>query len=188
MGNTVYCDLSDLEELTKSARGILSDGTIRREMAGALNDTLPHIAAETKRRVSSEYLITKSINKTLSKKRATSSDLTAEARYTDKPLPLFVFKHTAPKTGTRSPVSIARLAGEKKVLSYSSEGAAIFKAYGSKKIIRRASRQRNLKSTYTVSIPQMVANDDIYKEIAKDAESFVYKKLKYRLERRMSKL
>lgn len=190
MAKEIICDTSDLERLIKGLEGILEDGTIRQCVAGALNDTLPHIAAQTKREVQAEYLITKSIDKTLEKKKAKTSDLTAEARYTDKPLPLFVFKHSAPTSGNRSPVKIARIAGKSKTVGYSSEGEGVFKTknYRHKKIMVRAAGQRNIRTAYSVSIPQMVANDGVYEAIAKDAEPFIYRRLEYRINKRLDKL
>lgn len=188
MANTIYCDTSDITELAKKARGILSDGSIRQATATGMNETLKHIAAATKKQVQAEYYVTKSIDKSLEKKRASASDLTAEARYTGKPIPLFVFKHTAARNQYRSPVTVTikRANGAQT----SGSNPVLFKTYSYKykKVMRRDAGQKNIRTAYTVSIPQMVRSDEVYEAVAKSAEQYLYKRVAYQLQKRIDKL
>lgn len=186
MAKVVYCDTSDVDELLKDLQGFLSPQTSHAALASALNRTLTFVTAETKRQVKDEYAVTKSLDKSVEKKKATRSDLTAEAKYTGKPLPLFIFKNTAPENRYRSPVSVL-VKKSNGMQTHSGSNPAMFKAYGNKIKIRDAG-QRNIRGAYTVSIPQMVRNDEVYEVIAKKAEDYLYKRLVHELERRLSKL
>lgn len=187
MANTIYCDTSNLRKLIKEFESELSPQSIHAAMANALNRTLTFISAETKRQVQQEYAVTKSIDKSVKKQKATRSDLTAVAMYTGKPIPLFVFKNTAPRNKYRSPVSVL-IKKSNGMQTHTGSNPAMFKAYGGKKVILRDSGQKNLRTAYTLSIPQMVSNDSVYDEIAKKAEAKLYERLKHELEWRLSKL
>lgn len=186
MSRTIYCDTSDLGKLITKFETELSQPTMRRAMASALNKTLGYVGAETKREVNKEYAVPRSITKALTEKRATSSRLEAVAKYQDSPLPLFLFKYRAASNRYRSPVSVMvkRSNGMK---THTGSNPAMFKAYGNK-IKLRDTGQRNIRGAYTVSIPQMVANEEVYDEIAKKAEVRLYKNLEHELEWRLSKL
>ena len=186
MAKTIYCDTSDLRNLLKGVEGILSPQTTHAAMASALNRTLTFIGAETKRQVNAEYAVRKSLNKALTEKKATRSNLTAVAQYADKPLPLFIFKNTAPDNNYRSPVSVL-VKKSNGMQTHTGSNPAMFKAYGHK-IKLRYPGQRNIHGAYTVSIPQMVASDEVYDVIAKKAEDYLYKRLEHELEWRISKL
>lgn len=187
MAQVIYCDTSDLGKLINKVEGVLSPQETHAAMASALNRTLTFVGAETKRQVKAEYAVTKSLQKSVEKKKATRSDLTAEAIYTGKPLPLFIFKNTAPANMYRSPVSLL-VKKSNGMQTHSGSNPAMFKAYGGKKIKLRDAGKRNIRGAYTVSIPQMVANKSVYDEIAKKAEVKLYERLHHELERRLSKL
>ena len=119
--------------------------------------------------------------------KATRNKLTAAANYKDKPIPMFVFKHKVPANQYRSPISIT-IKKSNGMQTHHGSNPALFKAYGGSKIIRRDIGQRNLKTAYTVSIPQMVANDDVYDEIAKKAEVKLQERIEHELEWRLSKI
>ena len=183
----VYCDTSDLEKSIKDVEKVLTGRSVHAAMASALNRTLTFVGSETKRQVQSEYAVTKSINKSLSMEKATANRLKAAANYADKPLPLYVFKHKIPANQYRSPVSVTIKKGGGKTVGVS-EGKAVFGAYGNKKIVRRDLAQKNLKTAYTVSIPQMVASDEVYDVIAKKAEEKLVERFNHEIEWRMSKI
>ena len=184
---TIYCDTSDLKKVLKKAEGILEPKTTHAAMASALNRTLTFVGAETKRQVKGEWAVTKSISKSVKKKKATRTKLVAEAIYTGKPIPMFVFKHTAAENMYRSPVSIT-IKKSNGMRTHNGSNPALFKAYSGKKIMRKEAGQRNLRTAYTVSIPQMVASDDVYDVIAKKAEDKLRERLQHELEWRISKL
>jgi hypothetical protein len=180
----VTVDLTDVKDLVKDLQ--VCPQMIRQATASALNRTLTFVGAETKRQVQEEYAVTKSIQKAFTKKRATQSDLTAEAIYTDKSIPMFVFKHTVAQNQYRSPVTITIKKSNGKQ-THNGSNPALFRGYG-KKIMRRESGEKNIRTAYTLSIPQMVANDDVYKVIAEKAESHFYKRFEHEVDWRMKKL
>ena len=187
MANVIYCDARDMDRKLKRAEKMLTGQNIHAAIANALNRTLTYVGSETKRQVQTEYAVTKSINKSLSMERATRTKLTAAANYKDKPLPMFVFKHKVAANQYRSPISIS-IKKSNGMQTHNGSNPALFKAYGGKKIIRRDAGQRNLKTAYTVSIPQMVASDEVYDVIAKKAESKLQERIEHEIEWRMSKI
>lgn len=186
MAKIVYCDTSDVDELLKGLQGFVSPQVTHAALSSALNRTLTFVSAETKRQVKAEYAVTKSLDKSVEKKRATPGDLTAEAKYTGNPIPLFVFRNSAPDNIYRSPVSVL-VKKSNGMQTHGGSNPAMFKAYGYKIKLRDAGH-RNIRGAYTVSIPQMVRNDKVYDEIAKKAEKYLYKRLVHELEWRLSKL
>jgi hypothetical protein len=180
----ITVDLTDVKDLVKDLQ--VCPQMIRQATASALNRTLTFIGAETKRQVQQEYAVTKSIQKAFTKKRATQNNLTAEAIYTDKSIPMFVFKHTVAQNRFRSPVTITIKKSNGKQ-THNGSNPALFRGYG-KKIMRRESGEKNIRTAYTLSIPQMVANDDVYKVIAEKAQSHFYKRLEHEVDWRMKKL
>lgn len=187
MSNIIYCDTSDLSKLLKKVEDILSPQSTHAAMASALNRTLTFVGAETKRQVQAEYAVTKSISKSVKMKKAKANHLVAEAMYTGKPIPLFVFKHSAPQNRYRSPVTVT-IKKSNGAQTHTGSNPAMFKSYSGKKVSIRAAGQKNIKTAYTLSIPQMVSSDDVYDVIAKKAEEKLYERLEHELKWRMSKL
>lgn len=187
MAKTIYCDASDMKKKIKAVEKTLSGQSVHAAIASALNRTLTFVGSETKRQVQGEYAVTKSINKSLSMEKATRSKLIAAANFKDKPIPMFVFKHKVAANQYRSPISII-IKKSNGMQTHNGSNPALFKAYGGKKIIRRDAGQKNLKTAYTVSIPQMVASDEVYDEIAKKAEVKLQERINHELEWRMAKI
>lgn len=187
MAKTIYCDASDMTKKLKEVEKTLTGQSVHAAIASALNRTITYVGSETKRQVQSEYAVTKSINKSLSMEKATRAKLQAAANYTDKPIPMFVFKHKVAANQYRSPISIT-IKKSNGMQTHHGSNPALFKAYGNSKIIRRDAGQKNLKTAYTVSIPQMVASDEVYDVIAKKAEVKLQERINHELEWRMSKI
>lgn len=187
MAKTIYCDAGDMHKKIKEVEKVLTGQSVHAALASALNRTITFVGSETKREVQNEYAVTKSINKSLSMEKATRSKLTAAANYKDKPIPMFVFKHKVAANQYRSPISIL-IKKSNGMQTHNGSNPALFKAYGGSKIIRRDAGQRNLKTAYTLSIPQMVQSDEVYDDIAKKAEEKLQERINHELEWRMSKL
>jgi len=187
MAKTIYCDAGDMKKKIKKVEKTLTGQNVHAAIASALNRTLTYVGSETKRQVQSEYAVTKSINKSLKMEKATRVKLKAAANYTDKPIPMFVFKHKVAANQYRSPISIT-IKKSNGMQTHNGSNPALFKAYGNSKIIRRDTGQRKLKTAYTVSIPQMVASDEVYDVIAKKAEVKLQERINHELEWRMSKI
>ena len=186
MAKTVYIEAKDIGKLMDKARNVLTGQNMHAAMASALNRTLTYISAETKRQVKGEYAVTKSIDKALTKEKATRSKLQAVAKYTDKPIPMYVFKYRAANNPYRSPVSVT-IKKSNGMKTHDGSNPALFKAYG-KKIMRREAGQKNIRTAYTLSIPQMVSSEEVYDVIGQKAEVYLYKRLEHEIEWRMSKI
>lgn len=187
MAKVIYCDATDLQSKIKEAEKMLTGNSIHAALSSALNRTLTYVGSETKRQVQSEYAVTKSINKSLSMEKATRAKLIASANYTDKPIPMFVFKHKVAANKYRSPISIT-IKKSNGTQTHTGSNPAVFKAYNNAKIIRREAGQRNLKTAYTVSIPQMVASDAVYDVIANKAETKLYERIDHEIEWRIKQI
>lgn len=188
----VYCDTRDLERDIKKIEDALTGQSIHAAMSNALNRTLTFVGAETKRQVKSEYTVKSTpIAKSLTKKRATRSKLTAEAIYKDTPLPLQIFKHKIPSNRYRSPVMVQiRQSGGKQIDYTDNNGTrqVLFGAYGKKKLVRRDLGQKNLKTAYTISVPQMVSKDNVYGKIVDKAEAKLIERMNHEIKIRMDKI
>ena len=187
MAKVIYCEAKDMTTKLKKIEKTLTGQSVHAAVASALNRTLTFVGSETKRQVQSEYAVTKSINKSLSMEKATRVKLKAAANYRDKPIPMFVFKHKVAANRYRSPISIT-IKKSHGMRVHEGSNPALFKAYGNSKIMRRDAGQKNLKTAYTVSIPQMVASDEVYNVIAKKAEVKLQERINHELEWRMSKI
>ena len=182
----VYVDLDTSEVKKLADRLSACPQMMHAATASALNRTLTFIGAETKRQVKKEYAVTKSISKSVKMTRATKSNLTAKATYTDKPIPMFVFKHTVARNRSRSPVSIT-IKNSNGKRTHLGSNPALFRGYG-KKIMRREDGSKNIRTAYTLSIPQMISNEDVYNEIAEKAEEHFMKRLEHEVTWRLEKL
>lgn len=180
---TVYVDTSDLKNLAKDLEKCPQ--MLHAATAAALNRTLTFIGAETKRQVAKEYAVKKSISKSVKKTRATPRNLTAVAEYTGKPIPVFVFKHSIAKNRQRSPVTVT-IKTSNGARTHDGSNPAMFGGYG--KVMRREGGQKNIRTAYTVSIPQMISSDEVFKVIAEKAQAKLYERMKHEVEWRMSKL
>lgn len=180
----VDIDEDELRKLSKKLEA--HPQLIRAATVSALNRTLTFIGAETKRQVKKDYAVTKSINKSIKMTRATRGNLTAIAEYTDKPLPMFVFKHSVAQNKFRSPVTITIKHSNGKQ-THDGSNPALFRGYG-KKIMRRESGQENIRTAYTISIPQMVASDAVYNVIAEKAKEYFFTRFEHEVNWRLENL
>lgn len=180
----IYVDADEMKELSKKLQ--ICPREVYAATVSALNRTLTFVSAETKRQVQKEYAVTKSIDKSVKKTKATRSNLTAIAEYTDKPIPMFVFKHSVARNQFRSPVSITIKKSNGKQV-HNGSNPAMFRGYG-KKIMLREDGEKNIRTAYTVSIPQMVASDEVYDEIAEKAKEYLIKRFEHEVDYRFKKV
>ena len=173
----IYCDTTEANRLIRRMEKATSTERMKVAMSRALNSTLRHIPAETKRQVQREYAVKASLQKGVKKIHASPGNLHAEALYTGATLPLYTFATKAPKNRYRSPVSaLVKLSNGWQ--THEEANPAMFKAYG-RKVLTRAAGQRTIRTAHTISIPQMVSNESVYQEIARDAESYLYERVEY---------
>lgn len=182
----IYCDTTEASALLIRAQNRLSARECHAAMASALNRTLTFVGAETKRQVQGEYAVSSSLQKGVKKIHATAASLHAEAIYTGATLPLYVFKNKAPNNQYRSPVSVlVKRSNGWQV--HNGSNPAMFKGYG-RKIMLRDGGQRDIRTAHTLSIPQMVSNDSVYRTIATKAEAKLYERVEHEITWRLSRV
>ena len=182
MGGTYYVDCSDLDKLADKM--LLFPKQSTQAMSKSLNKTLNRVASTTRKEVLKDYSpLLRGVNDVLVKKRANYSRLQAEAIYTDSQLKASGFSKSLIKTGNRSPVKVKI----KKRFVTSGSNPVMFSGRGSE-IFKRPLGSRDVRTVYTVSIPQMVSNDEVYARIAKDAGIYLSKTFAHELEWRISQL
>ena len=176
----VYVVTDSLEQLTEEMRQFpqVAHGA----MASSLNRTLNFVTKEITSDVAENYAVKKpQVKKVMKTQKATKRSMTASLTVTDKRLRLgaFKFKPTSPSGNKAKDTSITITIkkGQPKQLS-SRDGIPWFvgtanKTTGKPDIFTRTGEGRKISWGFTVSIPQMVSNDEIYNETARKAEDFL---------------
>lgn len=149
-------------------------------MASALNRTLNFVTGEILTDVTDNYAIKKQrVKKTMTIQRATKRNMSASVTVQDKRLRLgaFKFKPASP-TGNKAKdtnISVTIKKGQTRELK-SRDGIPWFVGRANKTdkkpdIFTRTGEGRKIEWGFTVSIPQMVSSEQVYREIAKKAEA-----------------
>lgn len=189
MAITYTVDASDL--LKKTERLAKFPLKTRRAMANALNRGLNRVSTNVVKEVAKEYdVVQGQVKKTITRRRANTSNLLAEAIVSDKRLKLGSFKFRYKRNQQRSPVSVR--VKKSNGFTTSNSTPALFagrsKATGRVEIFRRdPSGQFDIEYPFTLSIPQMVENDKVYQAIAEDAADFIQKRFEHELEHQLRK-
>lgn len=177
-----YVDCKDLERLADKMAEFPRESD--KAMVKSLNRTLSRVVTTTHKEVQAEYSpLRKGINSALKKERANQSKLQAKAIYTGNPLSLEGFKKRIPSNRFRAPVKV----WVKKAPAVNRPFPVLFGARKGK-VYRREAGTREIGGAPTVSIPQMISNEDVYEKIAKDAEQYLTKTFAHELEWRISQL
>ena len=177
-----YVDCSDLERLADKMAEFPRESD--KAMVRSLNRTLSRVVTTTHKEVQEEYSpLRKGINSALKKERANLSKLQAKAIYTGNPLTLEGFKKKIPSNRFRAPVKV----WVKKTPAVNRPYPVLFGARKGK-VYKREIGTREIGGAPTVSVPQMVSNEDVYERIAKDAEQYLTKEFARDLEWRLSQL
>ena len=166
----------------------------RRAMVASANRALSKIITNTATEVKKNYstIKRKDIKDIAVTKKATFSNLEASVTYTGKQLRASTFPHTISRSRNRSPVNLRiRTASVK-----SSPTPAMFgeKAGGSRgvrgtrEIYKREPNTRKVKTVYTLSIPQMISNETVYKQIQDQAKKDYADRFVHEFEYRISTL
>lgn len=153
-------------------------------MNASLNRTISRVVTNITKEVAVDYAVKRGqVKKTIGVKKSNESTLRAEATVTDKRIKMGSFKFKYEHNRYRSPVSVKIKNSGGYVRSTSKP--ALFQARN--QIYHRTPNDPKYKIgwAFTLSIPQMVSNDEVYDRIADDAHKFLLERfeieLKYRI-------
>ena len=121
------------------------------------------------------------VKNTIDIEKASPSKLEAKAISEDKMLKLSNFKFSYDNASTvRTPVTVAVKRGGKKLIS---SQPPVF--YGKGDLFHRASAtDRRVRLAMTLSIPQMISNEEVFQQIQREGNEYVHERLIHELEYR----
>ena len=162
-------------------------------MSNALNRTAEKVKVWIVEDVQKEYSVKKNVKKTIGSKKATRKKLEAEVSVTDKRLKLSNFPY---KQSTRKSPVMVKVKKGNYVTSNSKPSLFVAKSKvsGKNEVFKRTTGNTKFKIEWgmTLSIPQMVSNDDVYSEIRKKGNEFLPERFqhefKYMYERKTKSL
>lgn len=179
----VRIDASDLKRL--SAKLGKCPMITRQATSSALNKTINRVIRKTKEEVSKEYSpLLRGIKQTAKIKKSNVATLQAEVKYTGSPIKAGDFKKSIPSNRYRSPVKL----WIKKSAATSGSNPVMFGGHGKKGVFKRSLGSRDTTTVYTVSIPQMVSNDEVYQRVSDDAKKYLTDRLEHELDYRLGRL
>lgn len=156
----------------------------KQAMRETLNRAINQVKTGITNEVAVDYAIKKNqVKKTIGIKRANMGFLQAEATVMDSRIKMGSFKFKYEKNRYRSPVSVKiKNSGGFKT---STSSPALFQARN--QIYHRTPNDPTFKIgwAFTLSVPQMVSNDEVYRRIAEDAHAYVLRRFPEALEYRM---
>ena len=161
-------------------------------MNNALNRTLSRVATNITKEVAVDYAVKRNqVKKTIGLKKSRVSTLQAEATVTDTRIKMgsFAFKVLDQQYRTPVSVKIKKSNGFVKSGSQPPVFAGMSRVTGKKELFHRTPGDAyKMGYAFTLSIPQMVANDDVYDRIQKDAKEFLVARYQHELEYQLNKL
>lgn len=170
--SNIYVDTSDLEKLMKKFDGFPDQ--VRSSLNNTLNRTINRVKTNTQKEVKKEYAVNRSIKKVMYDKRSKLSTLTAEVGVTDTRIKMGDFKFSAAQNSQRSPITVTIKKSNGAVTSTAQPPLFM----GKNQIYHRTPNDPKYKVgwAFTLSIPQMVSNEEVYQRIADDAHDFMLKR------------
>lgn len=181
-------DYSELKDLNRKLKKHPKEA--RNAMRSAVNRTISRIVTNTAKEVKKEYpaIIRKDIKETLNIEKATLSNLTGIVESTGSRLRASKFPHKISRKRNRSPVSV-KIKGSYKTSGNSpvmfGEGVGGNRGARGREIYKREGK--TAETVYTLSIPQMISNENVYKAIADDASEFLVKRFEHEYYYRINK-
>lgn len=188
MAGGIEVDVTELRELADKMAAFPKQSN--QAMARALNDGIKRVQTDIVKETQQEYTVKgPQIKKTMTVKRATASKLIASVNSNDKRIKLGSFKFTYARNKQRSPVKVQiKKGGAKLSTSKPAMFAGQSRATGRKEVFRRTEGGAyKIEYPFTLSIPQMIANPDVYKRIANDAHPYVAQRMEHHLNYYISK-
>ncbi|WP_106494888.1 phage tail protein [Lentibacillus sp. Marseille-P4043] len=152
----------------------------------AINRAVTNINSNVKKEVRKGYNIKAGdIGATLTKTRATKSALRAKVQSSGELIPLDRFK-VSPKTVNPKRKSPIKIAVKKSSVS-AVMGAFVADINGRKVFQRTGDSRLPIKRLFGPSVPQMIGNDEVHKEIEKQGQETLKKRLDHEINRILEK-
>lgn len=162
-------------------------------MASALNRTIATVKTDMKREAVAAYEIKGAdVMKTLRVRKASPSNLRAEASSIGQPVALIHFKvkpRNPPTKQTKKQlqVKIKKSAGFQTIKMKPS--AFVQSVKGANNVFARTGKNRlPIKRLYSLSIPQMISNDGVIQKITEKANETLEKRVQHEIEYRLNKI
>lgn len=190
----IEIDTSGIEKLADKMAKV-PDVTLK-AAAYAVNRTISRAITFTAEEVRKEYpsIKRKDIKAGATIKKATANYLNMNASITFKGTRLraSMFPHTISRTKNRSPVTLkikstAKTSKPSPVMFGEGSGGNRG-ARGTREVYKRINGQNAIKPVYTISIPQMISNDDVYKRISERVSDEFLKTFEHELDYRLGYL
>lgn len=155
-------------------------------LSRALNRAATNINSNIRKEVRKEYNIKAGdVNDTITRTRASKNNLSATVSSSGELIPLDKFK-VSPKTVNpkrRSPIKVGVKKNGVKVLM----GAFVADIQGAKVFRRSDSERLPIKRLFGPSVPQMIGNEDVKKEIETQGQETFDKRLDHEIDRIMKR-
>lgn len=187
----------DIEVDTKALKRVaieladVSQKDVPKAIVAALNRTIQTVGTDMKREAVQRYEIRSGdVQKTLKIKRASASNMQANALSTGKPLGLFHFKVKPRKRPTKRikyiKVKIKKTDGYKEIKT---NPKAFIAEKNALNVFKRVGKSRlPIERLTTLSIPQMISNPEALANIQKHAQETLEKRTAHEIEYRLSKV
>lgn len=184
----------DTEELKRVAVELSAFPKVApKAMSAALNRTIATVKTDMRREAVAAYEVKSGdVSKSLSVKRATPNRLTAEAISVGRPIALIHFKVKPRKPPTKR-TNKQVLVKIKKSEGYAAVGtkpsAFVQSANGAVNVFKRTGKSRlPIKRLYSLSVPQMISNEQVITRIKDKAHETLNKRVTHEIEYRLNKL
>lgn len=186
---TIEIDYSEFEHVKEALHYLPKES--HAAMANALNRTATKTVTYTHDAVSDRYAVKrKGVKETLSIKKAKRNYLMAVVESQDRRLKISHFPFSANGKMRIARVEIVR---GRKVLSASRPPLFVGRANGSsgkREVFTRPTDGSKYKVTYgfTMSIPQMIENEEVWNKIAKQSKEFLRERFYHEMRQRIARM
>jgi hypothetical protein len=187
----VIVDTEELKRIALELKGF--PDVAPKAMSSALNRTITTVKTDMKREVVAAYEVKGSdVTKSLSVKKSSPNKLSAEAISQGRPIALahFKFKPKKPMAGkTRRKVMVKVKKSEGFTEIKSKPAAFVQNPNGATNIFKREGQSRlPIKRLYSLSVPQMLGNQEVINRITVKAHETLEKRVKHEIEYRLKKI
>lgn len=188
MADNIYIDTKELKKIAIELSKF--PNTIKKATIPALNRTLDHVVAKTAKEVSSNYSVKqKDVKTTMKKHKASGSDLHAYVESSGKSIALQKFPHTPTKYSKKAKaVKVSVIKSKGKVEIGGNPKSFVQQMTNTTGIWRRKNRSRkSVVLLRSLSIPQMISNDKVIKNVQQSANEMLQKRIEHEVNRQLEK-
>lgn len=191
-GVVIEIDKKDLERLGDKLNKC--PNITRKAMAYALNRAMSKGITYTANEVKKEYpsIKRKDISQGSKKTRATIQKLNASVEFKGPRLQASKFPHTISRRKQRSPVTLKiknakQISGANPIM-FGEKAGGKRGARGTREVFKREPSSRVVKTVYTLSVPQMISNENAIKKIESNLHKDYMDRFEHELEYRLGLL